>query len=47
MMLKDQKCSIVLTLAGSTSAGGCMQVYADMIKYNMIDAIIADWCVNC
>jgi len=41
MMLKDQKCSIVLTLAGSTSAGGCMQVYADMIKYNMVDAIVA------
>lgn len=41
MMLKDDKCSIVLTLAGSTSAGGCMQVYADMIKYNMVDAIVA------
>ncbi len=41
MMLKDESCSNVLTLAGSTSAGGCMQVYADMIKYNMIDAIVA------
>jgi deoxyhypusine synthase len=41
MMLKDQKCSIILTLAGSTSAGGCMQIYADMIKYNMVDAIVS------
>lgn len=41
MMLKDQKCSNILTLAGSTSAGGCMKVYADMIKYNMVDAIVA------
>ena len=40
-MLKDQKCSIILTLAGSTSAGGCMQIYADMIKYNMVDAIVS------
>lgn len=41
MMLKDQKCSNILTLAGSTSAGGCMKVYADMIKFGMIDAIVA------
>jgi len=41
MMLKDKKCSNILTLAGSTSAGGCMKVYADMIKFGMIDAIVA------
>ena len=41
MMLKDDKCSTILTLAGSTSAGGCMKVYADMIKFGMIDAIVA------
>ena len=41
MMLKDKKCSTILTLAGSTSAGGCMKVYADMIKFGMIDAIVA------
>jgi deoxyhypusine synthase len=40
-MIKDQECSVWLTLAGSTSAGGCMQVYVDMIKNNMIDAIVA------
>src|SRR6201994_264357 len=41
MMLNDQKCSNILTLAGSTSAGGCMQVYVDMVKYGMIDAIVS------
>lgn len=41
MMLKDKKCSIILTLAGSTSAGGCMKVYADMVKLGMVDAIVA------
>ncbi len=40
-MLADKDCSIILSIAGSTSAGGCMQLYADMIKYNMIDAIVA------
>ncbi len=40
-MIKDKDCSIWLTLAGSTSAGGCMQVYVDMIKNNMIDAVVA------
>ena len=40
-MIADPKCSIILTLAGSTSAGGCMQLYADLVKYNMVDAIVA------
>lgn len=40
-MLKDKGCTVFLTLAGSTSAGGCMQVYVDMVKNNMVDAIIA------
>lgn len=40
-MISDKACSIFLTLAGSTSAGGCMQVYVEMVKSNMIDAIVA------
>jgi len=40
-MIKDKDCTIFLTLAGSTSAGGCMQIYSDLVKYNMIDAIVA------
>tara|TARA_B100000963_G_scaffold357944_1_gene381334 strand:+ start:108 stop:1157 length:1050 start_codon:yes stop_codon:yes gene_type:complete len=40
-MLKDKDCSIFLTLAGSTSAGGCMNLYTDLVKHNMVDAIVA------
>ena len=40
-MIRDRNCTIFLTLAGSTSAGGCMQVYVDMVKANMIDAVVS------
>ena len=40
-MLADKDCSIFLTLAGSTSAGGYMDLYTDLVKNNMIDAIVA------
>jgi deoxyhypusine synthase len=40
-MLANQSCSIILTIAGSTSAGGCMQLYRDLIEYNMVDAVVA------
>ena len=40
-MIEDKDCSIFLTLAGSTSAAGCMQVYSDLVKFNMVDAIVA------
>lgn len=40
-MLKDRKCAIILTLAGSTSAAGCMQAYVDLVKNNMVDAVVA------
>src|SRR5690554_636037 len=41
MMLADKDCSNWLVIAGSTSAGGCMQVYVDMVKNNMVDVVIA------
>lgn len=41
MMLKDKRASVWLTLAGSTSAAGCMQVYVDMVKHRMVDVIVA------
>lgn len=41
MMIKEDQCTVFLTLAGSTSAGGCMQVYVDMVKSRMIDVIVA------
>ena len=40
-MIKDKNCSIFLTIAGSTSAAGCMKLYSDLVKYNMVDAIVA------
>jgi deoxyhypusine synthase len=40
-MLADPECSIILVIAGSTSAGGCMDIYADLVKHNMVDAIVA------
>jgi deoxyhypusine synthase len=40
-MIADEKATVILTLAGSTSAGGCMHVYRDMVKYGMVDAIVA------
>jgi deoxyhypusine synthase len=41
MMINDEKCTIILCIAGSTSAAGCMQIYADMVKHNMVDVIVA------
>ena len=41
MMLADKDCAVMLTMAGSTSAGGCMDLYADLVKHNMVDAIVA------
>jgi deoxyhypusine synthase len=40
-MLGDRDCTIMLCLAGSTSAAGCMQIYADMVRYNMVDVVVA------
>jgi len=40
-MINDPECTIMLCLAGSTSAAGCMQIYVDMVKCNMIDVIVA------
>ncbi len=40
-MIKDEECTIFLTLAGSTSAAGCMDLYSELVKNNMVDAIVA------
>src|ERR1700758_4303761 len=41
MAIEDPDCSPWLILAGSTSAGGCMHVYRDMIRYGMIDVVVS------
>ena len=40
-MLADPDCSIFLVVAGSTSAGGCMDLYAELVRSNMVDGIVA------
>ena len=41
--IEDQSCSIFSALASSsTSAGGCNDIVRlDLVKYNMVDAIVA------
>ena len=41
MMIGDKDCTVILTIAGSTSAAGCMQIYVDMVRHNMVDVIVA------
>jgi deoxyhypusine synthase len=40
-MLADRHCAVILTIAGSTGAAGCMQIYTELVKKNMVDAIVA------
>ncbi|MDY7027803.1 MAG: deoxyhypusine synthase [Spirochaetota bacterium] len=40
-MVDDPDCTVILTLAGSTSAAGCQRVYADMVELGMVDAVVA------
>ncbi|PLX40232.1 MAG: deoxyhypusine synthase [Hyphomicrobiales bacterium] len=40
-MLADPACTVILTLAGSTSAGGCMDLYADLVRNDMVDCVVA------
>ncbi|MCJ7422358.1 1,9-bis(guanidino)-5-aza-nonane synthase [Sphingomicrobium astaxanthinifaciens] len=40
-MLEDKDCAVILVVAGSTSAGGCMDLYAELVRNNMVDAIVA------
>ena len=40
-MLADPTGSVILGIAGSTSAGGCMDLYAELVRSNMVDAIVA------
>ena len=40
-MISDKDCTIILCIAGSTSAAGCMQIYSDMVRHNMADVVVA------
>ncbi len=41
MMLEDPDATIFLVIAGSTSAGGCMDLYAELVRSNMVDCVVA------
>lgn len=40
-MVAEKECTNILTIAGSTSAAGCMQVYVDMVRNKMIDVVVS------
>ena len=40
-MLEDEHLTIILTIAGSTQAAGCLKLYRDLVRYNMVDVIVA------
>jgi len=40
-MLNDKKCAVILTLAGSMISSGLKKVIVDMIRNNMVDAIVS------
>src|SRR5437763_599420 len=40
-MLKDKECGIILCLAGSLVSAGLKKVFVDMIRNNMVDAIVS------
>lgn len=41
MMINDEKCAVILTLAGSLFSAGLKKVVVDMMRANMIDAIVS------
>ena len=38
-MLRDKECTIFLTLAGSTSAAGCMNIYKEFFQKDLLNKI--------
>ena len=41
MMLRDTECGVILCLAGSMVSAGLQKVFVDMIRNNMVDAIVS------
>jgi deoxyhypusine synthase len=41
MMLRDHDCGVILCLAGSLISAGLQKVFVDMIRNNMVDAIVS------
>ncbi len=41
MMLRDQECGVILCLAGSLISAGLQKVFVDLIRNNMVDAVVS------
>jgi deoxyhypusine synthase len=41
MMLRDTDCGVILCLAGSLVSAGLQKIFVDMIRNNMVDAIVS------
>src|SRR5487761_2257395 len=40
-MLRDRECGVILCLAGSLISAGLKQVFVDLLRSNMVDAIVS------
>lgn len=40
-MLRDNECGVILCLAGSLISAGLKKVFVDMLRHNMVDAIVS------
>ncbi len=40
-MLKDEECGVILCLAGSLISAGLKKVFSDLVRNNMVDAIVS------
>ncbi len=40
-MLRDRQCGIILTLAGSLISAGLKKIFVDMVRNNMVDAVVS------
>ena len=41
MMLRDTECGVILCIAGSMVSAGLKQVFIDLVRNNMVDAIVS------
>jgi deoxyhypusine synthase len=41
MMLRDNECGVILCLAGSLISAGLQKIFVDLIRNNMVDAIVS------
>ena len=41
MMLRDTECGVILCLAGSLISAGLQKVFVDLVRNNMVDAIVS------